>query len=482
MNFYFNSLLTGLAFTSLAAAKTIPNHAEAGLVLGQVDFTSKLNPSPPTAKSLNFPCSVIVDPVTRKVFVSDVSNNRVLRYASANALANGAAAEVVFGQKDFTKKLNGEIQNQATVVTETQFGNEPSSLFLDARGRLWVPDFAGNRVLMFDGASLRNSGASAERVYGQPNFTTSTEGVTSAKMYRPFDVCVDSSDRLWVADGANNRVLRFDSITTKPSGAAADGVLGQASFTTRVPSTTGSALPRPTGVTISTNGVLYVTCYSGNRVMRFDNAAALAPGATANAVLGQPDFTTITLGLSAEKMNEPYGSWITQDDSLWVADAGNHRVLRFDNASTKPTGAAADGVLGQPDFITGTAATTRRGLNYPYLRPFVDNAGSLWIAEGRNSRVLRFSSDSTPPLLAVTTKVKKSTTKKAITLKGTATDVSGISKVEYRMGKGAFKLAAGTTAWSFKAKLKKGKNTLTVIATDTVGNVSVNKIIKIKQK
>lgn len=172
---------------------------------------------------------------------------------------------------------------------------------------------------------------------------------------------------------------------------------------------------------------------------------------------------------------------ITPDDSLWVADSENNRLLRFNNASTKPTGAAADGVLGQPDFTSNLSASTRRGLVYPNIKPFVDAKGCLWIADSGNNRVLRFSPDATPPLLVVTAP-GKITKKPKLTFKGTATDAYGISKVEYRIGKGPLKLATGTTAWSFTTKLVKGKNTITVIATDEDGIASPSRVIKITRK
>ena len=467
-------LLAGLALTTTAAfGKTIPNNAEANLVLGQVDFTAQLAPFPPNAASLREPVSVIVDPVTRKVFVAEEGNDRVLRYASADALANGAQAEAVFGQALFTTRTKA--------VTSNQFGGDPVSIFLDTKGRLWVSDWVGSRVLRFDFASSCDSSPSANRVYGQPDFTTGTAATTSTGMKQPFGVCVDSADRLWVADSGNNRVLRFDSITTKPSGAAADGVLGQANFTTSAPGSGSNGIYFPVGVTTSAGGSLYVTCSNANRVMRFDNALGLGANAPASSVLGQPDFATVTAGTTAVKMSFPSGAWITPDDSLWVVDSSNNRVLRFNNASTKPSGAAADGVLGQPDFTSGLAATTQRGLAYPGYRPFVDTTGSLWVADIDNNRVLRFSPDATPPLLAVTTPAKV-TKKPKLVIKGTASDTYGISKVEYRIGKGPLKLATGTTAWSFKANLKKGKNTLTVIATDVDGIQSLRKIVKITRK
>ena len=477
-------LTAGLALlTSAAFGKTIPNYAEADRVLGQVNFTSALAPDPPTAASLYKPSSVVVDPVTRKVFVADAGNYRVLRYASADALANGASAEAVFGNENLT--------SAAPSLAAANRISQPSGIFLDSKGRLWVADRDGNRVLMFESASQIGSGAAADRVYGQPDFTTSTIGAsatTSAKMNGPHDLCVDSADRLWVADTISNRVLRFDSITTKPSGAAADGVLGQAGFTTFAAGSGASGLQFPTGVTVGGNGALYVTCFNSNRVMRFDNAASLTNGAPATVVLGQPDFTSTSTGFSAAQMNGSAGAWITPDDSLWVADAQNHRVLRFNHASTKLSGAAADGVLGQPDFTSHLPATTGKRMSFPYLKPFVDAEGSLWMAELSNHRVLRFPApddvvpDITAPLLTQTGKTPKFTAKKSITIKGRASDLSGIKTVQYKVNKSPLQKATGTTKWSFTAKLKKGKNILAVVATDNNGIPSLRKVIKITRK
>ncbi len=475
------TLLAGLTLCAHAALP-FPNYAEADLVLGQTGFNSNLAPVPPTASSLHRPYSVVVDPITRKVFVADSANNRVLRYPSAVALASGAAAEFAFGQLSFT--------------AATDFGSNgitPRGLFIDSLGRLWVADGSHNRVLQFNDAGNRSNWI-ADKIFGQPDAATITPGTTAAKMNSPIDVCVDSFDRLWVADYSNFRVLRFDAISSKATGAAADGVLGQASFTTNTPDSGSYGLQYPAGVTVSSSGVLYVTCISGNRVLRFDHAATLANGTGASAVLGQPNFATITPGLSATKMSSPAGARITEDDSLWVSDLGNNRLLRFSNASTKPSGAAADGVLGQPDFTSDSSDTSRSGFHSPALKPFVDTDGRLWVADRDNHRVLRFTPppsvivppvvvvDKTAPLLVVSTKVPKITVKPNLLLKGTASDASGIKSVQCRLGKGKPQTAKGTTAWQIKLPLKKGKTTVTVTATDTAGNISQSKLIKITRK
>jgi hypothetical protein len=66
----------------------------------------------------------------------------VLRFDGAAGKANGAVADGVLGQSDFTSSA------QATTASGM------SGLFgvaVDGAGRLWVADIFNNRVLRFDG-------------------------------------------------------------------------------------------------------------------------------------------------------------------------------------------------------------------------------------------------------------------------------------------------------------------------------------------
>lgn len=465
--------LFGFLLVGHAPGKTTPNHAIADLVLGQPDFTSSAATFPLTSFRSHDPICVLVDPVSRKVFVGEATGDRILRYPNVAALTNGAPAEAVFGAASFSDGASG---------SDAKSMFDPAGLFLDRFGRLWVADSFNNRVIVFEAAVYRGNEPTADLVFGQPDLITVTSAAAANKMSTPRGVWIDGNDTLWVADSGNNRVLRFASISTKNSGANADGVLGQVNFTNSgvVNGTTG--LQSPQGLTVSSAGTVYVVCQAGNRVMRFNNAAILGNGAPASAVLGQPDFNTVTSGLTATKFNAPKGVFLTADDSLWVSDSSNHRVVRFSNASTKVTGSAADGVVGQPDFVTNTSAATNRGLNFPSFSPFVDATGSLWVPDTSNHRVLRFPPDVTKPKLVVTSTVPKSTTAKNLTVKGTASDTYGISKVTYKVNTGNTRTATGTTSWQFKTPLKVGKNKITINAVDSVGNKSVSKVLKIERK
>jgi DNA-binding beta-propeller fold protein YncE len=363
------------------------NGQNADLVLGQKDFAGN---TPGLADdSLAFPVGVAIDPTTGKLFVADIGNDRVLRWGSVTSLVSGESAEAVFGQPDFTTK--GE--------RTTQDGMDfPTDVVVDTAGRLYVADALNNRVLRFDSASWKPSGANADGVLGQPDFTTMTEAVTRNGMDYVRGLAVDDVGRLWVSDQRNHRVLRFDNAAGKPNGADADGVLGQADFTSNVADTSQSGMAQPRGLWVDEAGRLWVAITFINRVMRFDDAAGKPNGASADAVLGQPDFTSSAADTSATGMHRPSGIAMDQSGRLYVGDNYNNRVLWFNNAAGKPDGAAADGVLGQPDFTSAVRNATQDGMSLPWGVTIDRASNTLWVCDDGNHRVLRFTASAPLPV------------------------------------------------------------------------------------
>jgi sugar lactone lactonase YvrE len=465
-------LITAAAYSGVSFARTIPNHASATLVLGQSDFSSSQPGS--SATELDSPAGVAMDPSTGKIFVADTSNHRVLRYANSTSLSSGASAEAVLGQDGFT--------NEPTTSPTSQTMSSPGALFVDHLGRLWVADRNNARVLRFSNASSIASQTAADRVYGQSDFTSNQYAVTASGMINPTGVWVDSGDRLWVSDEAACRVLRFDNITNKASGAEADGVLGQTNMTSGAQGSGAAGLDRPMAIAMSRSGSLFVACERGHRVLRFDNAASLANGAAAAAVFGQADFDGATAGLSATRMNNPTGLAVAKDDSLWVCDQNNHRMLRFNKATSRTNGAAADGVVGQADFVSSVYDFTAQNFYSPQGGMLVDPAGSLWVTDRSSNRVLRFPAVVSLPSVTVTNTIPKKTDNKNLTIKGLASDPNGIVRVTYQLGDGNVKQATGTGSWRITQKLKKGKNKISIFAEDPWGDVNRQKVITVTRK
>lgn len=338
--------------------------------------------------ALSSPEGVAQDPTTGKIFVSDGAHHRVLRFSSAAAKQLGANPEAVIGQANFS----GTSRNQGGSASARSM-NRPYGITVDSQGRLWVADDRNNRVLGYLVASSLGNNAPADIVLGQPDFTTTSANITSTTMRRPRGVSLGPNDTLWVADSFNNRVLGFKNVTDKSSGAAANSVFGNPDFGPD-PSTalSSSQLNEPYALYADPGGRLWVGDTFNRRVLRFDAADAKALGAAADAVIGQPDFGTDTGGgPTATAFGLTYGVYFDDEENVWVGDFSNGRVIRFPNALSIAAGGTADIVLGAADLTTDASigAPTAQSVRGPSQINF-DSDGGLLIADYTSNRIIRF--------------------------------------------------------------------------------------------
>jgi len=391
-----------MILTSFEAGKTDPPLTDgqgADGVLGQSSFSaSQADNGGVSASSTDGPSYVAVGP-TGKLFASDTDNNRVLRWASVAAASNGASAEAVLGQASFSASSTNR---GGSVAANTMY--EPHGVYVSSSGALYVADTRNNRVLRFDNAESATSGASADAVLGQADFTSSDPnrgGTAAANTLRwPMDLHVDGSGNLWVADWLNHRVLRFDNVAAKSDGASADGVLGQDALTTSLrmwkDNTDADSFVFPSGVCVDDDGVLWVADTGNSRILRFDNAPSKADGADADGVLGQPDFTSwqTTRGTGSPAANTlqwPEGGLdVDQNGRLWVADRWGDRVLWYHNAASKSNGADADGLIGQGSFTSRNGSVNSSTFN-GVTDVLVDESNDyVWVVDNNHNRILRF--------------------------------------------------------------------------------------------
>lgn len=316
-----------------SATDKLVDGSAATKVLGQPDFTSSA--SGVTASTLNHPLGCAFDN-HGNLYVSDYYNYRVLRFNSAASKANGAAADLVFGQADFTSKL----ANRGGIVAANSLSST-WGVFVDSKGNLWVTDAGNNRVLRYDDPLNKANGAAADFVLGQADFTSQLAnrgGTASANtLASPFFLALDNNETLLVTDSSNSRVLKWKAVYTKTNGADADGVLGQADFTSVLANRGGTAgantlSNRLLGVGFDSFGGVYVADSNNHRILYFVNGTSKSDGADADKVLGQPDFTTTTL-LSASSTtlgNEILGPVFDRKlGRIWVTGYAFKRVIAF---------------------------------------------------------------------------------------------------------------------------------------------------------
>ena len=175
------------------------------------------------------------------------------------------------------------------------------------------------------------------------------------------------------------------------NGQAASFVIGQTGFGPNGASTTATGLNIPSQAIIDpATGKVFVSDWINNRVLRYPSSAAMTSGAAAEAVLGQVDFVSSGAGTTATTLDHPAGIALDPSGNLWVADEYNSRILCYANAATIASGAAASSELGEPDFVTQSFQATSQSLMFYPVGVFCSGT-TLWITDFYNSRVLRFN-------------------------------------------------------------------------------------------
>ena len=246
------------------------NAQPADLVLGQPDLYQRERNAgeAPSARSLQNPDGLALDSACN-LYLADSGNNRVLRFPAPQS--TGMAANLVIGQPDFIQNL----YNRGLGAPAANTLAIPTGVALAATGGLIVADRNNNRVTVYDGP-LTN-GAAATAILGGPG------SVSSTTLDTPTNVAVDSVGNLFVADHFNHRVLRFTLPFT--TGMPADLVIGQSSLTESSFGTTATTLYYPYGLAIDhAGGLLLVADGRNNRVLRYDPPLTSGMAATGFSV------------------------------------------------------------------------------------------------------------------------------------------------------------------------------------------------------
>jgi hypothetical protein len=263
------------------------------------------------------------------------------------------------------------------------------------RDVLVVADTGNHRVLIWHDLPTRDE-QPCDVVLGQPDEfgegPSAGSGDTRKGLHLPTGVLVHDG-RLVVADAWHHRVLIYDQVPQSP-GAVPDLVLGQPDLASVAPNAGGecgqATMYWPFGIAI-VDGRLYVADTGNRRVLCWAGGLPSSPGTAPDVVIGQPDGRGHAENRGGapgpDGFRWPHG--LTGiGAALYVADAGNHRVLGW--ATHPGADGPADLVLGQPDFSTTAelppGAQGAAALRSPYAA--AADRTTFAVADTANNRVL----------------------------------------------------------------------------------------------
>jgi len=271
----------------------------------------------PGEDDLSGPRGVYVDTVNNKVYIADTGKHRI-------ACCNSASSTTTFGDP-----ASWDIRGVGTSGSGSNQFNTPTGLYVDTAGdKVYVADMANSRIACFDSKGSGTTWGANWKVHG-------TNGLGIDQFDNPTDIFVDTvNDKVYVADTGNSRIVYFDSVTADESFTGVNWKVYGSS------GTGDDQFNGPTGVFVDTvRNKVYAVDNGNSRVTCFDSE-------TTDTVLGGNWQTPFgTNGSGDSQFNLPFGIFVeTIDAKVYAADAGNHRIARFNFTSKWDIDVSLDGL------------------------------------------------------------------------------------------------------------------------------------------
>ena len=237
----------------------------------------------------NAPYGIARDPVSGDFYVSERGNHRISRITSSGAFV------MAWGSM-------GSAQGQF---------NEPVGVTVDAAGDVYVTDHLNHRVQKFRISQTAGVWSAANQgMWG-------TQGSGTGQFNRPYGITADAAGNIWVADGLNGRVQRFNTSGIYQS------TLGG-------PGTAPGQFIVATGVGVAPGGDVFVTSTNSNPQ---DGALADVQNQWVSRFTAAGVFTSRfggTFGQASGQFRLPFSAAVGSDNRIYIADYYNNRVQIFD--------------------------------------------------------------------------------------------------------------------------------------------------------
>jgi DNA-binding beta-propeller fold protein YncE len=309
----------------------------------------------------------------------------------------------------------------------------PAGLALDSGGNLYVADSGNNRIQKFDstGAFERTWGKGVNMSGGGDLCTAAsgdvctqgTDGGLKGEMFQPSGLAVDSGGNVYVADYNNNRVEKFSAsgVFERTWGKAVNLTTGGNLCTLASGNTCQAGgvgglsgeMNQPLGIATDSAANVYVADSGNNRIEKFDSAGTFertwgkgVNQTTAGNLCTAASGNTCQAGSAATAlggdMNTPAGLSVDPGGNVYVADALNNRIQKFDSSGTwnrawgvNVNGGGVFGVCtSAPSCLIGSSGGTGGQMFFP-IAVGTDPAGDVYVADYANDRIQKFGSSGT---------------------------------------------------------------------------------------
>ncbi len=299
---------------------------------------------PDSSAQISAPAGVFVDS-TGAIYIADTGNNRIRKISTGGTITTFAGQD--------TSGFAGD-GGPATAARL----NGPTAVF--ARGtNVYIADTGNNRIRRVNSAGIITTIAGHDTTAGL--FIDDTTA-TAATLNAPRGLFVDRANNIYIADTNHHRIRKFnaaDSTLSTVVGNGSPGFAGDGDLPTN------ARLAFPEAVAVDTFGTLYIADRFNHRIRRVNPAGNI----TTIAGTGSSAFGGDNAAANRADLAGPSGLFLGRRDTLFIADASNHRLRRIvpDDASG-PSGATTLSPGSERKLLhialAGDGATTVNGLSF----------------------------------------------------------------------------------------------------------------------
>jgi hypothetical protein len=274
-------------------------------------------------------------------------NNGATAFGTVGLTGVGTGPQVAFTPGTISTVAGNGTQGSSgdgAAATSAELST-PFDTAVDSAGNIYIADTSNNRIRKVD----TSGNISTVAGNGTQGYSGDGSVATSAELYSPFGVAVDSAGNIYIADSSNNRIRKVDTSgnisTVAGNGTGGYGGDGGAA--------TSAELNSPYGVAVDRAGNIYIADYANNRIRKVDTSGTISTVAGNGTQGYSGDGSAAT---SAE-LNSPGGVAMDSAGNIYILDSSNNRIRKVDVSTSSLRFATATNV-GTTDTTDGTQTAT----------------------------------------------------------------------------------------------------------------------------
>lgn len=315
-----------------------------------------------TSAELNQPYNVAVDS-SGNLYIADQSNFRIRKMTASTGLVSTIAGNGIAGYT-----------GDGGAATSAEISTYVYGIAADSSGNTYFSDFAHHiirKVTALTGLISTIVGT------GTPGSTGDGGAATAAEIYQPYNVAVDASGNIFIADESTSSVRKVTASTGFISTVAGNG---SSTYSGDGGPATAAGLVNPTGVAIDSANNIFIADETNSRVRKVTSSTGFISTVAGNGTDGYSgDGAAATSG----EFYNPSGVAVDSAGNLYVVDVSNERIRKVSASTGFISTVAGTGVGG---YSGDGGPATSAMLNTPYSIA-IDAFGNLYFADTGNNRI-----------------------------------------------------------------------------------------------